>query len=133
MSSYSKVTIVCDWPDCYGRIETHHSKKTDAYAYAAKHGWKRVNGIDLCGAKEQAETYDGNAYSLRGHAGQTDHLPAVKHSRKAFVMLSCTCGWVRRNDYAWQEEGEVARTLVDHYWGKHVREALEAAEGAEET
>jgi hypothetical protein len=128
MSAYTKVTVACDWPDCYGRIETHRWRITEARADAAKNGWKQISGIDLCGAKEQADKYDNSRYSLNGHAARTDHLPVVKQSRKGHVMLSCSCGWVRKSEYSWQKEGEVARSMVDHYWSGHVKEALKAAE-----
>ena len=127
MSAYTKVTITCDWPDCYGRIETHFSKITEARKWAAKFGWVRVGGVDLCGAKEQAETYDSDKRTLHGHAARTDHLPVTKFSQKGMVMLSCSCGWTKPAEYSWQKEGEVSGHMAGHYWSKHVKETLKAS------
>lgn len=130
MSAYTKVTIVCDWPGCQARIETQRSKTTDGRAEAKKHGWAHIGGIDLCGGKEQADRYDlTNSRWLRSHATRTDHLPIVKSSRKGFVLLSCSCDWVRPRPHSWGTEGEVPRTLANHHWRGHVEDVLKAAEG----
>lgn len=125
MTAWAFVDITCNWPGCYATIDTHFYKVTEARAWAAKQGWKLLpGGIDVCGSPEQAETYSRQGPDWGGHAGRTDHVPVVKPgSEKGYVRLSCACGWQYVAEYSWELGGSVPRHSVDHYWGKHVKQA----------
>ncbi len=133
MTAYPRILLRCDWPGCYARAEGYGSKVTDARKDAAKHGWKSISGLDLCGTREQAEKFtpDHNLVFLQGHAAREDHSPVVKPGAKGYVKLSCQCGWKVTAEYSWQPAGECPRTSIDIRWSNHVAEAELGAAGKE--
>jgi len=134
MSAYPSVDVRCDWPGCYSRIRTHFPKVTDARQWAKKYGWVRAGGVvDLCGPGEAGKAYDSDLTRWNNHAARTDHTPVVKPSRKGYAKLSCSCGWDYVAPYSWQPEGACSRSMVEHYWGEHVREAEAAVKATTQT
>jgi len=120
--------IWCEWPGCHAAIDTSETKAADARAYAAKQGWTRAAGMDLCGSSEQAGEFSTGGPGWKGHASDQVHRPIVKAAGKniaglAEVTLSCKCGWTVPAEHSWETAGRYSRSIAGLRWRDHVKEA----------
>lgn len=123
MTTYAPIVVICDWPECYVKIDTRKTKMADARKNASEQGWTRAAGMDFCGKLEQAEKYSQDGDTWQGHAARTDHRPVIKPGKVGYVKLSCLCGWTYKSPYYWTENDECPRSLIDLRWKAHVVDA----------